>query len=131
MNSRDSFEGELAREDVRVRRGAAVRAAGTAGPGASAKSLVDNSFNGARASAAFGAATEAAVNLLGIARKVFGGPDGMADVVVAEDVAGTNNHKGDGLIGDTVEPVRYLRRQRDAKEKAAISSDSKVMANTG
>jgi hypothetical protein len=73
-----------------------VRASGTAGLGASAESLFDNIFDGARASPTFGAATEAAINLLGIARKVFRGADGTADVVVTKDIAGTNNHKAAG-----------------------------------
>jgi hypothetical protein len=97
-----------------------VRAAGTAGLGAGTESLINDGFDGARASATFGAAAEATINLLGMARKVFSGPDGVADIVVAEDVAGTNNHKGGGLIGDAAEPMRYLWRQRDAKEKAVF-----------
>jgi hypothetical protein len=73
-----------------------VRAPGTAGLGASTERLFDDILDGARASATFGAATEATIELLGIARKVFCGADGIADVVVAKDVAGTNNHKAAG-----------------------------------
>ena len=61
--------------------------------GAGTKGLVNDALDGERASAAFDAATKATINLPGTARKVFGGPDGMADIVVAEDVAGTNNHE--------------------------------------
>jgi hypothetical protein len=75
--------------------------------GASTESLVNDGFDGAGASATFGAATEAAIDLLGIARKVFRDADGTTDIVVAEDVAGTNNHKDGGLIGDA-ESIRYL-----------------------
>jgi hypothetical protein len=72
--------------------GPLVRTSGMARPGASAERLIDNAFDGARASAAFGAAAEAAVDLLWIARKVFRGIDGGADIVVAKDVTRTNNH---------------------------------------
>ena len=88
-------EGEFG---LNIRLGPAVRASGTAGLGASAERLVDNGLDGARASAAFGAAAEAAVDLLGIARKVFRGADGVADIVVAEDVAGTDNHENGSAL---------------------------------
>jgi hypothetical protein len=77
-----------------------MRASGTAGLGASPQSLFNNGLDGARASATFGAAAEAAVELLGVARKIFPRADGTADIVVGEDVAGTNNHENAGLIGD-------------------------------
>src|SRR5258708_2355367 len=79
--------------DMRVLAGPAVRTSGAAGLGAGAERLVNDGFDGARAAAAFGAAAEAAIELLGIAGKVFRGVDGIAHVVVAEDVAGTNNHE--------------------------------------
>ena len=72
--------------------GMAVRAAGLAGPGAGAERLVDDALDGACATAAFGAATEAAIKLLGVARKDICRTHGVADVVIAEDVAGTDNH---------------------------------------
>ena len=77
---------------VRVRFGPAVRAAGLAGLGAGAERLLDDGLHRARAAAAFDAATEAAIDLPGIARKVVRRADGAADIVVAEDVAGTNDH---------------------------------------
>jgi hypothetical protein len=70
----------------------AMGTAGTAGLGASPQSLVDDALEGARAPAALSATTEAAINLLGATREVIRGADGVADIVVAEDVAGTNNH---------------------------------------
>lgn len=70
-----------------------MRASGVASLGADPKGFVNDGFDGARASAAFDAAAETAINLLGIARKVFRDVDGIADVVIAEDVAGTNNHE--------------------------------------
>jgi hypothetical protein len=63
-----------------------------AGPGASAERIIDNAFDRARASAAFGATAETAVDLFWMAGEVFGGVDGVTDIVVAEDVTGTNNH---------------------------------------
>jgi len=68
--SGDGFERQRG-VDVLMRGGLAVRAAGPASLGASAQSLVNDGLDGARASAAFGAATEAAINLLGTTRKVL------------------------------------------------------------
>jgi hypothetical protein len=87
---------------VRIRPGLAVRAAGTACLCASTQRLIDNGLDGAGAPATFGAATEAPIDLLGIAGKIFRSVDGAADIVVGEDVAGTDNHENDGLIGDAV-----------------------------
>ena len=70
----------------------AVRTAGTAGLGAGAQRLVDDGLDGARAAAALRAATEAAVELLGIAGKLLRTLDGTADVAVAKHVAGTDDH---------------------------------------
>jgi hypothetical protein len=70
----------------------AMGTSGTTGLGASPQSLVDNGLEGARASTAFGATTETAIDLLGATWEIIRGADGVADIVVAEDVAGTNNH---------------------------------------
>jgi len=70
----------------------AVRAAGAAGFGAGPKGFVDDGLDGARTAAALGAATEAAIDLFGVSRQVVARADGIADVVVAEDVTGTDNH---------------------------------------
>ena len=72
--------------------GLAVRTAGAASLGAGAERLVDDGLDGARAAAALGAATETAVNLLGIAGKVFRTLDGTTDIVVGQHVAGTDDH---------------------------------------
>jgi hypothetical protein len=77
----------------------AMRTPGTARLGASAERFIDDGLDGARAATAFGAAAEAAVNLLGIARKILRGADRAADIVVAEDVAGTDNHTNGRPIG--------------------------------
>jgi hypothetical protein len=86
-----SCEREIA-VDVGIFRDLVMRAARTAGLGASSQRLVDNGLEGARASAAFGATTETAIDLLGATGKIIRSADGVADIVVAEDVAGTNNH---------------------------------------
>ena len=72
----------------------AVRAAGAAGLGAGAKRLVDDGLDGPRATSTLGAATEAAIELLGVAGKVLvlRTLDDTADIVVAKHVAGTNDH---------------------------------------
>ena len=77
----------------------AVRASRTAGLGASAQSFVDDGLDGARAAAAFGAAAEATVDLLGIPGKVFRAIDRTADIVVGQDVTGANNHETRGSSG--------------------------------
>jgi hypothetical protein len=104
-DSGDDFERKFA-VDVLMSPGPAVRASGIAGLGASTERLVNDGLDGAGASATLGAATEAAIDLLGIAWKVFRGVDGITNIVVAEDVAGTNNHKVGGPTGDAV-PMRY------------------------
>ena len=42
--------------------------------------------------AAFGAAAEAAIDLLRMAHDVIGAADGVAHIVVGDDVAGTDDH---------------------------------------
>ena len=69
-----------------------------AGSGASAKRVIDNAFDRSRASAAFGAAAETAVDLFWMTGKVFRGADGVADIVIAKDVTGTNNHENGGAF---------------------------------
>ena len=85
------------RQEVRNRL-AAVRASGAAGLGAGTKGVVDDGLDGTRASATLGAAAETAVDLLGVARKVLRSVDGATDIVVAEDVAGTNNHENTPVL---------------------------------
>ena len=82
------------------RGGPVALAAGLAGHGAITERLVDDGLDGARASAAFGAAAETSIDLLGIARQLLGCADGVADIVVAEDVAGTNNHENGRALCD-------------------------------
>ena len=109
------FEREY-RVDVRFRRGLAMRTSGTAGLGASAQSLLNDALDGAGAPATFGAAAEAAIELLGIARKIVGGAHGIADIMVGQDVAGANDH-GVGRGTSTGYAHRYGRPQPIAKGK--------------
>jgi hypothetical protein len=111
---------------VGIFRDPVMRAAGTAGLGASPQSLVDNGLEGTRATAAFGATTETAVNLLGATGKIIRSTDGIADIVVSQDVAGTNNHKNGEPVCE-VKPIRYSRARRDAKGKTVFSSNSKLI----
>jgi hypothetical protein len=107
----------------------AVLASRAAGLGASTERLVNNGLDGARASATFGAATEAAIDLLGIARELLSGTDGVADIVVAEDVAGTNNHENAQALRWCF-AMDIVRPRRDAKGKTVFSSDSKLVPDT-
>ena len=77
---------------VRFRVSLTVRASRTAGLCTGTQGLLDDALDGAGASATFGAAAEAAIELLGAARQIFRRVNGTADIVVGEDVAGTNNH---------------------------------------
>jgi len=80
--------------DPRLGPGLAVPATGMAGLGAFPQGLVNDGLDGARAPAAFDVAAEAVIDLLGAARQIHrGAADRMANIVVAEDVAGTNNHE--------------------------------------
>jgi hypothetical protein len=104
---------------------AAMRATGAALLGAGAERFIDDGLDGARAAAAFGAAAEATVNLFGIPRQVRSRTYGVTDILVAQHIAGTDDH-------ETSRPSvmrlhRYLRARRDAKGKAAFSSNSKLM----
>ena len=82
----------------------AVRAAGTTGLGAGPQSLFDNGLERARATSALGAAAEAAIDLLRIAREVRCSIYSIADVMVAKHVAGTNDHEICGPFGDAADP---------------------------
>ena len=75
-----------------MRSGLAVRASGAASFGASAERFVDDGLDGARTAAALGAAAETIIDLLGTTRQIVRIGDRVADIVVAEDVTGTNNH---------------------------------------
>lgn len=91
-------------DDVRERSSAlrqislAVRASGQAGLGTRTQRFLDNGLDRTRATAALSAATETSIDLLGIARKVIRYTDRIADVVVGQHVAGTNDHEKGGPV---------------------------------
>jgi hypothetical protein len=94
----------------------AVGASGAAGLGASPESLINDGLDGARAPPTLGAAAETSVDLLGIARKLFRRVDGAADIVVRNDVAGTNNHGK--------QPARRLvRKPIDIQDSVAMQKE--------
>jgi hypothetical protein len=104
----------------------AMRTTGAAGLGAGAQRLIDDGLDGARATAALGAASEAPIELLGIAGKVLRTLDDIADIVVAKHVARTDNHLKRQSIRN-VEPFRYKSAASDAKAKTLFSSNSKLI----
>lgn len=96
----------------------AVRTAGAAGLGAGAQCFVDDGLDGARATAALGAASETAVNLLGVAGKVLRTLDGTADILVAKHVAGTDDHRGGRSSGDAMLfDIEWARRMQKEKRR--------------
>jgi hypothetical protein len=99
----------------------AMRAAGTAGFGAGAERLVDDGLDGPRAATAFGAATKAAIDLLGIARQIIRGADGAADIVIGQDVTGANNHSN-GSAQSGAEPFDIQDRIGMQKEKLSFQA---------
>ncbi len=103
----------------------AVGAVRLAGQSARSERLVDDGLDRARAAAAFRAAAEAAVNLLGITWKVVRSAHGIADIMVAQDVAGTDNHKNAVAFGDAA-ISKYETAPHDAKGKTVVSSNSKL-----
>jgi hypothetical protein len=95
-----------------------MRASGLAGLGAGAEGVIENGLDRARASTALGAAAEASVDLLGMTWNVLGGIDGVTDIVVAQEVAGTNNHEN-GTAPLECAADRYGGPRREAKGKNA------------
>ena len=82
----------------------AVRTSGLAGFGAVPERLFDDALDRACTATACNAATETAVDLPGIARKILRRADGTADIVVAKDVAGTDDH-GNGRAFADAKPI--------------------------
>jgi hypothetical protein len=106
---------------VGIRTSMAVRASGTARLGTSPERFVDDRLDGARAPAAFGAATEAAIDLLGATREIRHRIDGTTDIVVGEDVTGTNNHESGRSKGDATATVtEILNTATGCKRKSRL-----------
>lgn len=70
----------------------AVGASRAAGLGAGTKGFVHDFLDGSRTAPAFGAAAQTVIDLSGRARKILGLGHNATDVVVGQDIAGTNNH---------------------------------------
>src|SRR3954470_6167803 len=102
----------------------AVRTARATGSRTRAKRLVHDLLDGASAPAALRAAAQTPVNLSGRTRRQLGDAHGAAHVVVAQDIAGTNDHGEEGSLDGIA--IGYSRPMRDAKEKSAFSSNSKL-----
>ncbi len=69
-----------------------MRATGVAGLRTGSERIVDDGLDGPRTAAAFGAAAQAVIDVFGAPQYIVSRTDGVADIVVAEDVAGANNH---------------------------------------
>jgi hypothetical protein len=78
---------------LRVIHDTAMRTAGLTGQCTFSVRLVDDRLDGARAAAAFGAAAKGVIDLLGISWRVVGRVHGVANIVVTEDIAGTDDHE--------------------------------------
>jgi len=104
-----------------------MRATRAAGLRAGPKGLIHDFLDGARAAAALGATTEAAIDLPGGTRQFL--DHGITYVVVGQDVTGTNDH---GLIGQPVRTLlnRYCSGAGDAKTKQPVLSYSKLGKHT-
>jgi len=98
--------------------GVAMRTASAAGLGTRAEGFLDNRLNGACASTAFDAAAQAVIDLLGIPRQVRRRAHRVTDIVVGQDVAGTNDHKTAGPIGDA--SIDLLKAVHGCKKKNRI-----------
>src|SRR5690349_14665190 len=107
----------------------AVPAAGAAGLGAGAEGFIDDGLDRARAAAAFGTATEASIDLLGMTHGIVGLGDGGADVVIAQHVTGTNDHGSGRTFSDASSSIfngpsrckgknRYLKLFQTSQETA-------------
>jgi hypothetical protein len=102
---------------------AATRAAG------GGDRLVHDAADGARTPPALGAAPEAAVDLTGGARRLLGGERG-ADVVIAQNVARTDDHGRPGGVPSHFSSLcnyRYMSGPWQAKTKRAIYTYSNLM----
>src|SRR5262249_56356527 len=86
---------------------------------------------GARATATLGTAAEAAIDLPGRSWRLLGA-DRRAHVVVAQDVARTDDHGRMGVPGgfSSLCNHRYMRRARQAKTKRRFCSYFKVRGTT-
>ena len=104
-------------------------------PGAGTQRILDDLVDGAGAAAAFGAAAQAAIDLPCRARTVGRGADRAADVIIAQNIAGTDDQ--DCLPGDVlmsiIEPgpcckmisINFKQFQTAVVKAGAIWNESK------
>jgi len=85
--------------DIRLSTGMTMRASRAAGPRTRAQRLIHDLLDGASAPAALCTATETSIDLPRRARRHLRNAHGAAHVVVAQDVAGTNDHGRERLAG--------------------------------
>jgi hypothetical protein len=110
--------------DIRLSAGMAVGASRAAGSRTWAKRLIHDLLDGASAPAALCAATQTSIDLSRCARRQLGDTHGAAHVVVAQDVAGTNDHGREGLAGGIDDWI--CKTGSGCKRKNAFSSNSKL-----
>jgi hypothetical protein len=91
-----------------------MRAARTTSLRAGPKGLVHDLLDGPRTAAALGAAAKTAVDLSGSARQILG--HDIADVVVGQDVTGTNNHGWMGKPERDIDPIDISARRAMQKQ---------------
>src|SRR5215469_5071668 len=116
----------LSNDDLVALRSACAAAAGRR------DRVVHDAADGARATAALGAAAEAAIDLPGGSWRLLGA-DHRAHVVVAQHVARTDDHGGLAVPGgfSSLCNYRYMRRARQAKTKHRFCSYSNVRGQRG
>jgi len=85
--------------DIRLGTGMTVRASRAARSGTRAKSLIHDLLDGASAPAALCTATETSIHLPRRSRRHLRNAHRAAHIVVAQDVAGTNDHGRERLAG--------------------------------
>ena len=91
-----------------------MRTAGTAFLGAGTQRFIYDRLDRARAASALGATAEASVNLLGIPRKIRSCTDGIPDIVVGQDVAGTDDHEKETTL---VMPLIDMKARRGMQKE--------------
>jgi len=121
-----SFSGGRERVGIVLRCSLGVPAAGQTPADAGAERLLDDPGDGSRATAAFGAATETAIDLLGIPGKLVRIVDGMADVMVAQDVTGTDNHEKRQSFRDTSRSI--VKSVARCKRKSRVLKGFQIAA---
>jgi hypothetical protein len=103
-----------------------MNACGVTALEAGAEGFLSNGPDGARAATALRVTAETAKNLFDVARKCFHAVERAANIVVGDDVTGTDNH-GPGMPS-VMRITGYSSARKDAKEKTAFSRHSKVAA---